>query len=155
MTAYERTKQQGLKLLQERAATIRQAIEGVAESRLFVPIAPGTNSIGNLALHLAGNVRTLIGRFGGGVPYERDRAFEFSCEGMPRAALLATFDEAVLVAAAAILGMAAETWVEVPPDAPFEGESRGDLVQRSLEHFGYHTGQIVLVARVLSMLPPA
>ncbi|MFG0320279.1 MAG: DUF1572 family protein [Planctomycetota bacterium JB042] len=155
MTAFEATKRQGVKLLRERAETIRRVIGEVPEPRLFVPIAPGTNSVGNLALHLAGNVRTLIGRFGGGVPYERDRAFEFACEAMPRDELLETFDEAMQVAAAALAGMSEETWTEVPDDTPFEGESRGDLAQRSLEHLGYHTGQIVLVGRVLSMLPPA
>ena len=81
---------QCLRLLSERAGAIEQALEEVLEKRLFVPVAPWTNSLGNLVLHVAGNLRTLIGRIGGGVPYERDRDREFSEGSLSRDEVLAT-----------------------------------------------------------------
>ena len=47
------------------------------------------NSVGNLVLHLAGNVRQLIGSELGGAPDARDRQAEFDAAGRSRADLLA------------------------------------------------------------------
>src|SRR5215213_2723590 len=43
-----------------------------------------SNSAGNLALHLAGNLRHFIGNVLGGSSYQRDRDAEFSIKGLSR-----------------------------------------------------------------------
>ena len=54
---------------------------------------PGiTNSAGNLALHLEGNLSEYIGRILGGIPYSRTRELEFSTRGLPKAELLARIE---------------------------------------------------------------
>ena len=49
-----------------------------------------TNSAGNLALHLEGNIREYIGRQIGGIAYQRERPFEFSATAPATASATAT-----------------------------------------------------------------
>ena len=52
--------------------------------------APGVkNAAGNLMLHLEGNLRHYIGHQLGGVPYQRDREFEFGTKGLPASGMIA------------------------------------------------------------------
>ena len=48
-----------------------------------------TNSAGNLALHLEGNLRQFIGRLLGQLDYTRDRPREFSDSGIEKSDLVA------------------------------------------------------------------
>ena len=69
------------------------------------------NSVGNLVLHLAGNVRQLIGGEVGGGPTARDRQAEFDARGpLPRAELLARLRAAVEDAAAVLTAQSAAGW---------------------------------------------
>src|SRR4051812_40116124 len=69
------------------------------------------NSVGNLVLHLAGNVSQLICSGLGGAPDARDRQAEFDARGpVPRADLLAGLRAAVADAVAVLTGPAAADW---------------------------------------------
>jgi uncharacterized damage-inducible protein DinB len=55
-----------------------------------------SNSVGNLLMHLAGNIRQWIVSGVGGAPSTRDRAAEFAAtSGVGAAGLLATLEEAL------------------------------------------------------------
>lgn len=57
---------------------------------------PGiSNSAGNLALHMAGNLRHFIGHALAGTNYVRDRNAEFSAKGMTRDELRAIVEESI------------------------------------------------------------
>jgi len=63
---------------------IRQ-IEAFPDDEGLWRTLPGiTNSAGNLALHIEGNLREFVGRQLGQVPYIRKRELEFSSKGMGR-----------------------------------------------------------------------
>jgi len=148
-------KQQATTLFEQRVAEIERATTNIPDGRLFVPVAPGTNSVGNLVLHLSGNLRTLVGRVAGGIHYERDRDYEFAATGMPRDALMKSFLTAVDVTRSVLAKVDAAKWCESiaePGVTPFAKETRGDHVLRALEHFGYHAGQIVLISKILAMM---
>ena len=67
-----------------------QQIEAFPSDDLLWQTLPGiTNSAGNLALHLEGNLREYIGRILGEQPYTRTRNLEFSTCGLPGSDLLA------------------------------------------------------------------
>jgi hypothetical protein len=67
-----------------------QQIEAFPTDAALWQTAPGvTNSAGNLALHLEGNLLEFIGRQIGGIPYTRQRPLEFSTTGLTRAELAA------------------------------------------------------------------
>lgn len=106
-----------------------------------------SNSIGNLLLHLEGNVRQWIVSSVGGAPDHRQRHAEFAAlDGGDAeslfAALRATLDEADIVIAA--LG---------PEDLLTRRTIQGrdvsalDAVYHVVEHFSLHTGQIILLTK--------
>ena len=107
-----------------------------------VPGCP--NSGGNLALHLAGNLRHFIGARLGNTGYVRNRDAEFSSRGMSRQEVL------TLVAAArsdvsATLASLDEAALAAPTALPGPGDrvsSTGLWLTHLCAHLGYHLGQI-------------
>ena len=69
---------------------LQHQIEAFPSDDLLWQTLPGvTNSAGNLALHLEGNLSEYIGRILGNNPYTRKRDLEFSTRDLPKADLLA------------------------------------------------------------------
>lgn len=78
--------------------------------------AAGMNSIGNLVLHLAGNLRQRVEANVGRQADVRDRFGEFTeREAIPRAELLRRFDESVAAAVARLESLSPETLSEMRP----------------------------------------
>jgi len=110
-----------------------------------------TNSAGNLALHLEGNLREFIGRLLGNLDYQRDRPREFSDSGIEKAELIARLtavrDEIPQV-------IAALTAEQLDADFPQVYVGR-HLPNRQMlihleGHLSYHLGQIDYLRRVLT-----
>ena len=102
-----------------------------------------SNSAGNIALHIAGNLQAFIGAGLGGSGYERDRDSEFSRTSVPLAELEQELDRAAEAVDKTLSALPAETL-----SAPFPiafGNVR-PVTQRFLTHLcghlAYHLGQI-------------
>lgn len=109
-----------------------------------------SNSIANLMLHLAGNIRQWIVSGLGGAPDRRERALEFSRrEGLGSAELLARLTEAVLEADAVL---ARTDPASLGESRPVQGRHVTALqaIYHAVEHFGMHTGQIIYIAKLRS-----
>src|SRR5204863_4458273 len=75
---------------------LRLAVEALPPDRLWWRPNEQSNSVGNLLLHLAGNIRQWIVSGVGGAPSARDRAQEFGArEGPAAEALLADLERAL------------------------------------------------------------
>jgi uncharacterized damage-inducible protein DinB len=108
------------------------------------------NAVGNLVLHLCGNLRQWIVSGVGGQPDIRDRDGEFSAQGGISAAdlaqrLHATVEEAVAVVRA------------VPPERLTESivvqkyeVTVLEAIYHVVEHFSMHTGQIIFATKMLT-----
>ena len=59
-----------------------------AEKNLWTTSNQISNSAGNLAIHLVGNLKHFIAKEIGGFDYQRDREFEFAGKDIPRAEIL-------------------------------------------------------------------
>jgi uncharacterized damage-inducible protein DinB len=106
-----------------------------------------SNSIGNLLLHLSGNIRQWIVSGVGGAPDARHRQAEFDArEGDDGATLMArlldTIREADAVLATLDAGRLAERRSIQGRDVTVL-----DAVYHVVEHFSMHTGQIILLAK--------
>jgi uncharacterized damage-inducible protein DinB len=106
-----------------------------------------SNSIGNLLLHLEGNIRQWIVSSVGGAPDHRQRSSEFAAtEGSDAAtlfaALRATLDEADAVIASLSAGDLASRRTIQGRDV-----SVLDAIYHVVEHFSLHTGQIILLTK--------
>jgi len=138
------------KLLSQYWPRLRECVAPLTPEQLWWRPNPASNSIGNLLLHLNGNVRQwLVASFNKDED-ERDRPAEFAAkEGAIAAELLAKLS-ATLDAAAAVLDRL--TVAELL--APYEIQGyhlRGlDAVYQVVEHFGLHYGQIVYIMKSLT-----
>lgn len=111
---------------------------------------PASNSVGNLILHLNGNVtQWLVAAFNRDED-KRDRPTEFSTEGGLSAAQLLDRLGATIAASEEVLNRI--TVEELL--APYEIQGyrvRGlDAVYQVVEHFGLHYGQIAYIAKSLT-----
>jgi len=106
-----------------------------------------SNSIGNLLLHLSGNIRQWIISGVGGAPDARQRSAEFDARAGGDAALLMERLLATVREADAVLAsLDAERLAEV---RTIQGRDVKvlDAVYHVVEHFSMHTGQIILLAK--------
>ncbi|HEV2348502.1 MAG TPA: DUF1572 family protein [Terriglobia bacterium] len=108
-----------------------------------------SNSIGNLVLHLAGNVRQWIISGLGNRPDQRDRDREFEEPGpVPRHALIQHLETTVEEACRVLTGISSR-------DFEREFHLQGfrvtglNAITHVTEHFAYHTGQIIYATKLL------
>jgi uncharacterized damage-inducible protein DinB len=129
---------------------IRAAVESLPASALWSRPNAESNSVGNLLMHLAGNVRQWIVSGVGGATDVRNRAGEFQArEGADAATLLSALD-AVLDDADAVL--AALTAADLAATRIIQGRDVNvmEAIYHVVEHFAGHTYQIVLIAKMHS-----
>ena len=118
---------------------------------LWKPVAGTTNPGGNLALHLAGNMRHYVGVVLGGSPYVRDRKAEFADQGLTRAEVLKRLEDAIADVDSALTNLD-----DLDLQKPFP-ESFGDFqlftgqfLTHLLAHMGYHLGQLDYHRRIVT-----
>jgi hypothetical protein len=122
----------------------------VSTDQLWERPYPYGNSIGNLVLHLTGNLNYYIGAQIAGTDYVRHRDQEFSESGKPKDALLRDVDKAIEIVLATIASQSAEDWAAayVAEREP-EAKDRFTLFLRCAGHAYHHVGQIVYLQREL------
>ena len=100
-------------LLTEYRTKIRLAVEALPEDALWWRANDQSNSVGNLLLHLTGNVRQWMVSGVGGAPDIRHRAAEFAAHnGPPRAELLANLNRTLDDVERVLHGLAPDALLE-------------------------------------------
>jgi uncharacterized damage-inducible protein DinB len=138
------------KLLKQDWPRLRTCAEGLSEEQVWWRPNEASNSVGNLLLHLYGNVtQWLVASFNRWED-KRDRPAEFSARsGMTASLLLQRLSAAMEEAGKVLERMTAADLL-----APYEIQGyhvRGlDAVYQVVEHFGMHYGQIVYITKLLS-----
>src|SRR5215469_15446142 len=108
------------------------------------------NAIGNLALHLSGNVRQWIVAGIGGAADVRQRDAEFDARtGGDAAQLLERLRQTVEEAAAVIERLTPEQLLERRMIQNYEG-SVLEAIYHVVDHFSMHTGQIIFATKMLT-----
>lgn len=106
-----------------------------------------SNSIGNLVLHLSGNVRQWIISGLGGAPDVRERDKEFAELGpLPRRALISRLRRTVTEACRVLAKLNARDLRRPYTIQKFHVTGL-EAVFHVTEHFAYHTGQIILITK--------
>lgn len=127
---------------------IATAIEPLSEAEIWWRPNPASNSIGNLLVHLEGNLRQWVISGLGGEPYERHRDAEFAATGgIPKRELLARLRTTVTACQATLgrLKPAELARRHTIQKCDIEGYR---ALFHTVEHMSYHTGQIVLLAKM-------
>jgi uncharacterized damage-inducible protein DinB len=137
-------------LAHEYRTKLRLAVESLPSDALWWRANEQSNSVGNLLLHLTGNVRQWIVSGVDGAADTRYRAAEFEARtGADAGGLLASLD-GVLDEADAVLERL--TAADLASSRTIQGRELTVLeaVYHVVEHFSGHVGQIVLIAKAQS-----
>ena len=134
-------------LVQEYPTKIQLCLDVIPADAIWRRDDDASNSIGNLLLHLSGNIRQWIVSGVGGAPDARQRSAEFAArEGDDAAALMerlrTTVREADAVLASLNAARLAESRIIQGRDVTVL-----DAMYHVVEHFSMHTGQIILLAK--------
>ena len=113
---------------------------------------PGvTNSAGNLALHVAGNLQYYIGAIFGGTGYVRNRDAEFLRRSGPRTEIVAELDAAIRVVRDVLPGISQERFDAEFPEPLMGMKLRTGLFLLHLcAHAGFHLGQAGYLRRTMT-----
>lgn len=137
-------------LRREYPAKLRDTLEALPPDKLWWRPNEQSNSVGNLLLHLNGNVRQWIVAGVGGEPYQRHRAEEFSSrDGAPLPELLAALERTLDDVDRILESLSGERLAE---RRTIQGREVTvlDAIFHVTEHFSYHLGQIILVAKMFA-----
>ncbi|HEY5073176.1 MAG TPA: DinB family protein [Pyrinomonadaceae bacterium] len=129
---------------------VERCLELLTDEQIWWRANPQSNSMGNLLLHLSGNVRQWIVCSLGGAPDQRDRDSEFAQRSsIPRHELLARLKQT--------LSEADATLAKFDPDELLERRviqgmdvTALEAIFHVVEHFSMHTGQIIMMAKMFA-----
>lgn len=130
---------------------LRKQIGSFKNDEALWQTLPGvTNSAGNLALHLEGNLREFIGRQLGHLPYERKRDLEFSSKGLTRVTIGERLEELSNTIPGVVERLSKEElegqYPEIVFDAPM---STQEFLFHLYGHLNWHLGQVDYLRRML------
>jgi hypothetical protein len=138
------------KLMEHYWPRLRTCVESLTVEQVWWRPNAASNSIGNLILHLNGNVRQWLVVSFNRQADDRDRPAEFAAEdGMSAVRLLEKLG-ATMNDAAEVLGRLTEADLTGRFEIQGYHVSGLEAVYQVVEHFGLHYGQIAYIAKSLS-----
>ena len=136
--------------LRQTAGRIESCLGQLTAEQIWARGGHNENAIGNLVLHLCGNVRQWIVAGVGGAADIRERDQEFDARGGVAPAELAERLRQVIAEATAVID-------QLPPDRLAErivvqnyDVSLLGAIYHVVEHFSGHTGQIIFATKMLT-----
>ena len=137
------------KLLDQYWPRLRECVESLTDEQVWWRPNETSNSIGNLVLHLNGNLtQWLVASFQGETD-KRDRPAEFSRkDGLSRTELTSLLGAAV-GRVAEVLARLTEADLQAEYDIQGYHVTGLHAVYQAVEHFGLHYGQIVYATKLL------
>ena len=146
------------RLLEDYFVKIASAVDALDDEQVWRRPNESSNSVGNLLLHMSGNVRQWIVSGVGGAEDTRDRGSEFAARGSVSKAELIDLVKKTLDEADATLAKIGGECAEANSDAPLQRVCAAqayevtvfDAIFHVVEHFSYHTGQIIFASKWLA-----
>lgn len=136
--------------IRQLAGRITDCLGRLSEEQIWARTGDNANAIGNLVLHLCGNVRQWIIHGVSGAPDVRRRREEFTARGGPSGAELSARLQAVIEEAVAIIEtLAGERLAERILIQGYD-VTKLEAVLHVLEHFAQHAGQILFATKMLT-----
>jgi uncharacterized damage-inducible protein DinB len=135
--------------LRQLCGRIEDCLGRLTEEQIWARGAENENAVGNLVLHLSGNVRQWIVAGVGGQPDIRQRDAEFAARGGATADFAERLRGTVAEAVRVIEGLAPE---RLPERLVVQGYDVTVLeaIYAVVEHFSGHTGQMVYATKMLT-----
>ena len=141
------------RLYDECLPRIDKCLDELSEEHLWWRPNENSNSIGNLVLHLCGNVRQWIYSGLGRNHDARNRAAEFEDrQGISKAELREKLNTTMELIHPVIVNVPTEELLNIRAVQTFE-ETGLTILIHVTEHFSYHTGQIAYITKMLNDKP--
>lgn len=137
------------RVLDESLDRILQCGEMLTEEQFWKKAGPTTNSVGNLVLHLQGNMTQYILSCLGGQPDQRERSKEFMIQSLPKSEVLGSFRQCALACVDVVRNLDEQEIAKIYQVQCFEMTGVSILVH-VIEHLSYHTGQITLLTKLFT-----
>jgi uncharacterized damage-inducible protein DinB len=120
------------------------------ETNLWLTLPGTSNSGGNLALHLIGNLNTYIGNNLGGGSYMRNRPAEFANKNIARTHIIEQLQSCKAHITSTLQNMTPVQFTQIHPENVLGYEmTNAYFVSHLLAHLSYHMGQINYHRRVV------
>jgi len=141
--------QQSVFRMNEFTPRIKSCLDALSEAEVWQRPNQHSNSIGNLILHLSGNIRQWISATLGGEEDVRDRVSEFEArDGFSRQKLIKVLEDTVSAANKVIFNMSDDTLLQHKTVQGFDISGLGNILH-VVEHYSYHTGQIAFYTKAM------
>jgi uncharacterized damage-inducible protein DinB len=128
---------------------LRSCVASLSDEQIWWRPNAASNSIGNLVLHLNGNLRQWLVDSFERRENHRDRPAEFAAEGNITGAELLVPLGATIEEGLAVLDRLTEAELTAPYEIQGYHVTGLDAVYQVVEHFGLHYGQIAYITKML------
>jgi len=134
---------------EEGLSRIKKCLDLLTEDEVWKRPNQNTVSVGNLILHLNGNVQQWIGSGIGMNEDKRIRDTEFDTErGIAKNELFAQIEKTILIANSIVEKITPTDLIEVKTVQVYK-EKGLNIIIHVIEHFSYHVGQITYATKSL------
>ena len=144
--------EQSLKSIDENTSKIKACMKQLDEKDIWFRHNEHVNSVGNILLHLCGNIRQWIISSLGRVPDVRERDLEFSTMGgFTKEELIIRWQDTMHEAVTVITHSSLENLLR---DRVVQGSKHSGIgiIVHVTEHYSYHTGQIIFLTKLYKNL---
>ena len=137
------------RLFEESMVRLKKCLAELTEAQIWYRPNKSSNSIGNLVLHLHGNVRQWVVAGLGKNKDVRERQLEFDEQGpVSTKKMLADMDQLMVEVNAILDNTTSDDLLEVRNVQGFQ-ESGLSILVHITEHFSYHVGQMTYIVKML------
>jgi uncharacterized damage-inducible protein DinB len=140
--------EQTLKSIDENTSKIKACMKQLDEKDIWFRHNEHVNSVGNIILHLCGNIRQWIISSLGGAPDIRERDIEFSTMGgFTKEELASRWQDTMQEAVTVITDTSPENLLR---RRVVQGSAHSGIgiIIHVTEHYSYHTGQIIFLTKL-------
>lgn len=143
-------REQAIYRMEESRKRVLACLDLVPEERIWEQPNPALNSMGNLVLHLCGNITQYILTTLGGAADNRNRDAEFSTRGGKNRAELKTLFDVVLQQSIDCIAAVTDQELAMIKAVQVYDLSGIGIILHVAEHLSYHTGQIALLTKLIT-----
>lgn len=141
--------EQAIYRMEENTTKLNKCLEEIDENELWTRPNASSNSIGNLILHLCGNITQYIISSLGNKEDLRERDAEFNAKGgLPKEHLHGLLTQTIQEAIETMRDLPPEVMLHKRQVQGFEFSAIGIIIH-VVEHYSYHTGQIAFWIKLL------
>lgn len=139
-----------IRKLQQSAGRVDECLARLNEEQVWARGSENLNTIGNLVIHVCGNIRQWILAGVGGEPNNRDRDAEFAASGgISVVSLRNQLRNTVELAVPVIAGQTSEQLTRTIHVQNYDITSL-EAIYHVVEHLGDHAGQIIFATKMMT-----